>query len=483
MRRCGFGLVGLLLLTACLPLIDNTRQEPVTAPKSLAVSVVRPTGSREASLGGLVAIDIGVANFTGQPATLSVAVEKRPELIETMVIAPFTVLGTGGTQSLDWDTTGFEPGVYAIVARLSAGGQTETAFSGGQITLNTPPSFRFLGPTSDATLENDRPVTLRYAAFDPEGDGVLELAVDMDTDHLSGNETIIEITDIPESDEEEERSFSWNGLDESGDPVPLGNYHLFARVRDRVSLVQIVPGLAMVNVAQTPDPEPEDTAFTQPDGDFEFIQGDDPLLIKFELALSEDALIDLKIDTDDLHQNGNELTILAQRFVEADTNADEFEWDLNVADGIYKLFMVVSLEDSDPQIIDAEGVIFRRSDGSQPLIGLLQPAAPQTFVTGGFVSISWRDDDPSSEGFVRLVVDDDPMPNEGAETDDPEMVILSGREADPDGVQDTFSYQIPASLAPGTYYIHAYIDRDDAAPWDNISTAPGRVIIDDPAMN
>jgi hypothetical protein len=48
-------------------------------------------------------------------------------------------------------------------------------------------------------------------------------------------------------------------------------------------------------------------------------------------------------------------------------------------------------------------------------------------------------------------------------------------------VSDSFSFQAPATLDPGTYFLFAYIDSDDAAPHEQVSVAPGRLIIRDPA--
>ena len=102
---------------------------------------------------------------------------------------------------------------------------------------------------------------------------------------------------------------------------------------------------------------------------------------------------------------------------------------------------------------------------------------------GSFVTIRWRDDDPSETATIRLAIDDDMNPQEATETDDPEMEILSGRVASGDGVQDTFSFQVPSTLAPGTYFVFGYIDRDGAAPFEHSSVAAGRIIIRDPNQN
>ena len=47
-------------------------------------------------------------------------------------------------------------------------------------------------------------------------------------------------------------------------------------------------------------------------------------------------------------------------------------------------------------------------------------------------------------------------------------------------MQDTFAFQVPASLGPGVYSIFAYIDRDSTRPFDHASVAAGRIKIADP---
>ncbi|MCC6357837.1 MAG: hypothetical protein IT450_03770, partial [Phycisphaerales bacterium] len=81
---------------------------------------------------------------------------------------------------------------------------------------------------------------------------------------------------------------------------------------------------------------------------------------------------------------------------------------------------------------------------------------------------------------VFLFIDDDVNPQEDTETGAAEIQILANRTAGGDGVQDTFAYQIPSSLGPGTYYIFAYIDRDSTRPFDHSSVAAGRINIADP---
>jgi len=144
--------------------------------------------------------------------------------------------------------------------------------------------------------------------------------------------------------------------------------------------------------------------------------------------------------------------------------------------------MSVNRGSGSPVNVEAEGLVYRRDDEDQPLIGLILPTNDETVTggAGGNVLIKWRDDDPSESATIRIVIDDDETPNEGVETDNAEVEILADRDADGDGVQDTYSYPISDDLDPGRYWIFAYIDRDDAAPWDNISVAAGSIEKEDP---
>jgi len=126
--------------------------------------------------------------------------------------------------------------------------------------------------------------------------------------------------------------------------------------------------------------------------------------------------------------------------------------------------------------------VFRRSNAGQPLIALLEPATDQNVSNSSFLKIRWRDEDPNEAATVRLTLDDDRIPNETTETDADEREILSGREAAGDGVLDIFDFQTPADLAPGTYYLFAYIDRDGSPPFDNISVSAARIIVPDPSQ-
>ena len=155
--------------------------------------------------------------------------------------------------------------------------------------------------------------------------------------------------------------------------------------------------------------------------------------------------------------------------------------------GIYRLVIVMNAGGSSPIVKAGSGFVFLREEEDQPLIALLEPHQLGSAGAGEYLTIKWRDDDPTEEAQIRLAIDDDPTPDEGEDGSDPddmaEMVILEEREATGDDVQDSFAWQIPglADLGPGTYYVFAYIDPAEVGGDPQISVAPVPFIVTDPS--
>ncbi|HUU82753.1 MAG TPA: hypothetical protein VM243_04535 [Phycisphaerae bacterium] len=480
------------LLGAGCPLIDLDPPGAATG-ETLAISVLDPSTDHPVPLGNVVPIEWTAVNLTGSEAIATILVEFRPDMVQTILAGGVRTDETRGSGVYEWDTTGFEAGQYAIIVSLEAGGLLSRETAAGRITLDVPPSFEFTAPATDTTLESGETVTISWVGGDPDGNGSVQIGVDSDTDHENGNETIIGEQALPTVSGNE--SLEWDGTNSVGVSVAEGLYRPFAVVSDGVSPAQIVNGLARITVVGGEDGVgPTQTAITQPEEDTDFLVGDDPLTIEFTFAAHEDVLIDLKIDTDDDHANGNETTILSQRLVSSDTDEDSFDWDGTdseadaVDDGIYRIFMVINTGSGQPETAQASGLVFRRADEDQPLIALLEPCCVQTLNPGDYLSIRWRDDDPSGEATIRITIDDDNSPNETLEEGEAEIEILADRiaegdeEDEGDGVLDTFTYQIPSSLVPGTYYVFGYIQRapGSVVP-DHQSMAPAAFIVKDPA--
>ena len=495
------GLGWMLLGSTCTPLVDidaSAGGHPTSV--DLSAAVLKPAVSRSVASGSQIEVEWTAVNLTGHDAIATVIVRYRKNFTDTILAGGLRLPESGGSRVLTWDTTGFEGGEYSILVRVVAGDQTVEASSPGRITINTPPEFEFTDPAEDITLGEPQPdpndpnntiesdsVTIRWTSFDPDGDGSAQISIDPDTDHESGNEIVIQDVSIPANAGFD--SMAWDGTDTDGQRVDPDTYYLFAVITDELNAPQFIEAPARITVPAEPN-EPNITlAITAPAEDTDFLVGDDPLTITFTLDEPNDVLIDLEVDTDDNHTNGNERNILSQRLVQTGTTEDSFDWDGQdsddkpVDDGIYRILLLVSRGPGSPQIIQSSALVFRRSDPNQPLVALLEPATDKTVRAGQFVSIKWRDDDPTGSARIRLTLDDDPEPAEVLETGEAEREILGGREAAGDGVLDIYNYRVEDALPPGRYYVFAYIDSDDADPADHHSVAAGQIEIQDPNSN
>lgn len=477
----------------CLPLTSSTDNVP-GGETTLGVSIQRPAESGQVPQGAEVTVEWSAVNTTGQAATARLYVESRTDLNMIVLLEGEPITGTRRLTST-WDTTDAPADSYRLIAEISTVARTESARLVGEITVNAPPKFEFVEPTGNSVLGEDAGLEITYSGFDPDGGGRVTIGLDPDEDHQNGDELFIEEESLPAS--ETEQSFTWEGETTSGEAVDPGTYNLFAVVTDDFNPDFFVDAGVTITV-QEPDPgsgtEPEVTlGIREPSEDTNFVQGSEALEIEFTVNEEEDVLIDLKIDTDDNHANGNEITILSQRLVEGGTESDTFSWDGTdsggdpVPAGIYRLFIVANTGGAQPEIEEGEALIFRRETEGQPLIALLAPATIITVEIGQYVTIQWRDELPEEgeqEFLIRLTLDDDPRPNEGepgSAEDMAELELVADLESEPDGDQyDRYFWQVPASLEPGTYYVFAYIGPSDQE-LSHISVSPGRLILDDPA--
>ena len=486
----------LLLGATCIPLIQLPPDEAQPGT-TLGVAIQLPSADNTVPQGTVIDIQWAGFNSTGTAATAHLLVESRADLTQTLLTDEITIDGRLSTTT-QWDTTGFQRGEYVIYARISTADTTQTATGEGHITIDAQPTFAFTEPTQDATYDGSSDLTIGWEGFDPEGSGRITLALDADTDHESGNEVFIHEDTLTEASQT--GSFDWNGEDQTGDTVSAGTYHLYAVVADDVNDDQTIDAGVQITVSDASGngDGPLTLGIVRPEEDTTFLASAASFEIEFSVNEFDDALIDLKIDTDDDHANGNEATILSQRLVTGGTQADTFDWDgtyadgTAVPDGIYRLFILMNTGGSAPETAEGPGLVFRRTTEDQPLVGLLEPGDAQTVQAGGTLVIRWRDDDPGETATIRLAIDDDPRPGENeseSEDDIAEIDIVVDREAAADGdLQDSYVWQVPgpATLAPGTYYIFAYIianpaDPPPQPPVEQSSVAPAPVIIEDPA--
>lgn len=475
----------------CVPsIVLNENANSVTPGKTLAAVVLLPDTSRTVTQGSLVRIRWTAANKTSDDALADIVVRSRTDDTETILFGGVRITVTGTTQDLLWDTTDFQ-GPFDIGVRITAGDEKNDFKSTSVITVDAPPTFAFTAPSEAASVEvggSTAPALgISYAGGDPDGNGKTTIRLDTDQDHTSGNEiTIFASRDLPKI--AGSTTLTWNGQNSSNTNVAAGTYFLFAEVKDDINADQVVEGLAQITVTTAPaDPV---LAVTAPAADTEFITGTTPsnrIQYTFPKNRTSNVLVDLKLDPDDNNQNGNEITILGQRLILPATTSDFFEWtgiDVNgatVSPGLYRVLLSQSTGTGNPTVVAATGKYLVRSASGLPIVSALEPATDQTLTAGSFLTIRWRDDDPSGSATIRIILDDDNMPAEIVETGAAEIEILANRSASQDDVLDAFQFQIPNSLAAGTYFITVFVDGDGVAPFDGRSTCAGRLIIRNPS--
>ncbi len=490
-----------LLGSTCIPLLgpDIATQQPRgTEPRSLAVSLLAPTSDLSVPLGAVIDVEFTVVNLSGKEVVGSVLLRDLSDGSEIVLAGGIRISASSFNRVVRWDTAETGGGSFRLRVRVEGGGRVAEDSSPARIMVNTPPSLDFLEPSRDVRLGDLPPglddpnrfdpnspfILIRWSASDPDGDGRLQIGLDRGTDHDSGDEIVL-FDDLTIGETPLLESRDWDGTDVNGQRVEAGTYHLFARLSDDVNDDVLIDAPGRVIVPAEPNEPQIELGFKRPDEDVDLNDPNKPVEITWTLDEPNDVLVDLKIDTDDDHRNGNERTILAQRLIDKDTTEDTFDWDGDdsegapVPDGIYRVFLVLNRGTGQPAIVEAGGLVFKRPDPNMPLIALLEPATDQTAEPGTFVLIRWRDDDPSGSSTIRLEIDDDKQFGEAPEVGDPPRVILEDREAEADGVLDTFSFQVPDDLPPGRYWVFAVIARSGQSD-EQTSVAGGQIEVPDP---
>jgi flagellar hook assembly protein FlgD len=480
--------LGLLMAASCQPQ-DQTDREPVAEGELLGISVNTPSEDRTVPQGTPVELQWSASNLTEDDAFVSLILESRTDLTRTTLLDRQPMENTGETNSLTWDTTNYK-GPYAVIARIEAGGLSSEHTGAGIVTVNAAPTFAFTAPTESTTflIGNDNKLTIAWTGGDEEA--TAQIGLDTDDAHDSGNEVFIHNATL--TDPAGPGSIEWEGDDVGGDQVASGRYNLFAKVSDDLNDVKYVDSPARLTVGKAVEPEPNTPTgpeITKPAEDTNYLTTNPSLTIEYKPANTAEVLVDLKLDTDDNHGNGNELTILAQQFVEPNQPPPAFTWTgqtaggATVDPGIYKLLMVVSTGSGTPTTTEGKGIVFVRTAEQQPLVALLEPATPRTVNAGEYVNLRWRDpndpndpNDPADPNAanIKLEIDSSRDPNTPSAD---RAVILATRAAKPDGVQDTFAWQVPFTLAPKSYWIIATTTRGALT---SVSVSPAAITVRDP---
>ncbi len=521
--RTGLFTLSVTLLTlalggTCLPLVDNIAREALPG-ETLSISLAEPSQERTLAQGTPVTIKWSAANLTAESATITFLAESRQDLSRTELPGGLSLDGTGGSDTVVWDTTSFK-GPYVVMARIQAGADWREASAAGQITVDAAPSFAFTAPAASVTFDPNEDETLAIEWTAADESATLRIGLDPDTDHQNGDEIFIHEVQLSASASDEtpageepatenakrrltwqdqgtedpnatptdpnQGTLAWTGNDSGGQAVAAGTYNLFATLSDEVNEVLTVDAPGQITIPEPPEEDPNESqgpAFTKPAENTEFLTTAASMSLEYTINQSSDVLVDLKIDTDDDHANGNERTILSQSYVAADSDPNAYDWTgkdsagATVGAGIYRLFMAISTGEGTPETLDAEGLVLRRTDPNQPLIGLISPTTLTRVDPGQTVTIKWRDEDPTSKAKIRLVVAATSDPNSHEE----DAAIMSDRAAIDDGVRDTYAWQVPSTglTLETVYYILAYIENEDGALKSN-SVAAGRIIVNDP---
>ncbi len=389
------------------------------------------------------------------------------------------------------DTEGVRPaaGPYFLSAIIDPDGGTPIRVaSPGKIVLrNAEPTVVVSQPDSDKEIATNESVSVAWTADDPDDDATITVWYDADEDATFDRSN--PPANIIEDDiGEDETSVNW---DTTG--VAEGTYSIFVTIDDGSSdpITDAAPGRITV-----PNAVPKLT-FTQPTDDVTVVIGS-TVMIAWNAEDAEDNVVDINlyVDLDTDHENGNETLIKA----DAD-NSGSWPWDPEQESELVpgRYFLVARVDDgvraddtsgnpTRPAVYEAEGAITVQAHPDDPTIVLTKPLAAVTATVGQTVAIRWKDENTTADTKIVLRYDDDPKPNQdGAdELNEDEKTIQADLAAEPDDDEDQHEWdwhpdQIAEQAVPaGDYYIFAYID-DDGDPLDGsldaVAVANGKVTI------
>jgi len=393
-----------------------------------------------------------------------------------------------GDDEFEWDgrdVDGVRPsaGWYFLVAVINPDGSLPIRVTApGRIRLaNQAPTVVVSQPAEDQQVDTNGTVLVAWTADDPDDDATIVVWYDADEDAtFDRNNPPANIIRDGISEDNGPSSVDW---DTTG--VAEGTYSIFVTIDDGVNepVTDAAPGRITV-----PNAVPQLT-FTEPADDVSVTFGSTTTIAWTATDPEDDARIDLYVDLDADHDNGNETLILEDR--QENDGEDDFAWDpTGLTPGRYFVFARIDDGVADPTrpvTVEATGTIAVQADADDPTIVLTEPAGDLTAVETEPVEIRWDDQNTSAEARIALRYDDDPRPDQGgAEINEPERTIQTDLPADPDGDQDRHLWDwhpedITQQAVPaGEYYLFAYID-DDGDPldgtFDALAVAIGKVTI------
>jgi hypothetical protein len=149
----------------------------------------------------------------------------------------------GAPQSVLWDTTGYAPGTYHVLAVTDDGtGEAVTATASGTLRLDAAPTVTVSGPAADVTVRAGGSIRVDYADDDVDDVAQTTLYADEDGDPATTGDRIAIGTARPEQGGAPQ-SVDW---DTTG--TPTGSYFLVAVSDDGYApaVTSVAPGKVMV---------------------------------------------------------------------------------------------------------------------------------------------------------------------------------------------------------------------------------------------
>lgn len=473
-------------------------QTPSPLALPLTISVARPTDNVVVSDETAPEIrwaDIGPNDLDGDgllndpPLGSTVTIKLDPDVLdpdeqyeqdgnEIDLLGPIDAVDDVG-DSFDFD--GFDAagdvvpvGTYYVIAVLDDGAGTElTDLSLG--TIRVP--LTFTKPREDAELaEADDSITIEWEMDHGGLGGSLSLGLDADLDHTSGNEEILagggpfdgSLT-----------SFELIASMITAGELEPGTYYLYAWIEQSGLDDMFVTAPVQITLGNFSPPTME---FVDLDDDLEALVGDTVTIEWDDEDVDDNATIDLFVDPDQNHNNGNEIQLIWNRLEDPDGEDDRFAWNTTgQRPDEYYVFATIS-DGRDSVDVEADGRIILRNCQDCPLITLIQPSSVVSSDVTTTVAISWDDGVPSAQAVIALYYVD---------FDETETLIADGIEANPDQAgDDLYEWDLlpddltESAVPEGAYDVKAYIKDGSASPtpgdfdgFDGWDVASGKVVV------
>jgi len=227
-------LVPVILLGACSSGDSNIQVLALTVQEPAQAQTVRPGEAVE------------VRSLVSLPATLSIYADEDGDLATTDDQTAIAIDrdDPGGTpQSLNCDTSGFDPGTYTIVVVATVNGTTISETAAGSVTVNVAPSAQVDSlAVAGEVVGWGRTATMNYTDDDPDDDATTSLFLDEDGDASTTDDQFAIAVDQPDGNGGPQ-SVQWD----TGDVLP-GTYHYIVRISDGIGAPLTAVSTGMISI-------------------------------------------------------------------------------------------------------------------------------------------------------------------------------------------------------------------------------------------